>query len=251
MIIITQEIIYGYYFNNHKLLFSPINPYKYVSSKDVYNIELPDTIRKSNTYHTMEKLIKNKYDSPIILDSSQFLLKKEIIESITFSNRMSFTELSFEEFMINMPHLMYKNTIIYIPDYLIKYGRIFNEYENMILENINSNSNIIIFGSENVDVIPFKDDRINKQYKIIEFPRINREDMIFYIFDKIEEHQYDKYLYFIPWDKIELEKLNYELINILLFELESIKDDFSLDIITNHLLFNIINDMLDKNNVYV
>jgi hypothetical protein len=230
---------YGYFLNENKLLYKSIEKSKFNTV-----IQLPYFLTKNNAVNTLQSIIQKGSKTPIIVDSLNISFKKDIIEYTAFLNKKTYVESCYEHLINNVPHLRFSNSVIYVPDFLIKHGRIFNEYEKNFLKSINTNSNLVIFGSENLKDIVFKDDEINNLYKIIDFPKIYRKDIIFHIFDMIEINKYDQYLFTLPWSEIEVEKLNFEMINILLYELDSIKKEFSKATITKKLIKNLVNSMI-------
>jgi hypothetical protein len=232
---------YAYYLNENKILHSP-----YEKSKFNTVIHLPNFLFRNNAYYSMQSALRKGSNLPIILDSPDLSFKKDIVEYVAFSNRMPYIETNYEDLINHVPHLRFSNSMIYVPDFIIKHGRIFNEYEKMFFKSLNTNSNILFFGTSNLKNIVFKDEEIIDLYKIIEIPKVHRKDIIFHIFDIIEINQYDKYLFTLPWSEIEVEKLNFEMINILLYELDSIKKEFSKASITKKLISSLLDSMTFK-----
>ena len=55
------------------------------------------------------------------------------------------------------------------------------------------------------------------------FPEINKKEFVQYIYDLITINKYDNDLYNLNWMNYDIEKLDFEKINILLYELDNFK----------------------------
>ena len=121
-------------------------------------------------------------------------------------------------------------------DFLPKKGRVFNSYEKEILLHLKNNSNLIIFNSKSIKNI--KDKHLIKKFDIYKFPRLRKIDIINYIYDIIDIEKYDDTLYILNWNNYSnIEKMNFEEINILLFEINSM--------FQNNIPLNIIHTSID------
>jgi hypothetical protein len=121
--------------------------------------------------------------------------------------------------MKKKPHLKHEKTMIFVNDYLIKHGRILNQYEENVLNYLPITNNIIVLNSLRLNKIKFKDDSINKIFKVIDFPSLQVtpiENMIFYF---IEKYNYHEGMFSINWNNYSLENLDKEHILIMLYEI--------------------------------
>jgi hypothetical protein len=168
---------------------------------------------------------KNIKDA-VILNGIRTSYKKTLCLSFSNTYNIMFEEFTFQNFIENVPHLKYENSIIYVKDFLIGNGRIFNNYEEYMLMNLKKTSNLILFESENIEAIPIKNNKIINNFRILQFPKLSKLDLIHYIYDLICFHKYNDELFLLNWNEYDLEDLNFEKINILLFELnDMIKSD--------------------------
>jgi hypothetical protein len=186
---------------------------------------MPGFLQNSNIHAKFNNILENKYKKPIILDSIKCQFKKEFCEAISFSNNIKFIEYTFDQFMTELPYVNNENSIIYVNDFLIGNGRILNHYEEMILLSLNKNTNQIILNSDYIHKITFKDDNIIRLFEICRFPTIVKKDIIKYINFTILKYKYNDYLYNIDWNKHNFQNINFEKINILLFELNNLLNE--------------------------
>jgi len=178
-------------------------------------------LKNKSIYHVFNDVIKQDLKNPIIFDSIKSPLKKDFFKIISELNDIPFKEYTFDYFMMEHPHVNNKNSILYVNDFLVGHGRILNHYEENILLNLNKNSNLIVFHSDNINLIAFKDTNIIRHFPIINFPEINKKEIIQYIYDIITVNKYNDDLYNLNWNKYDIEKLNLEKLNILLYELNN------------------------------
>ena len=158
--------------------------------------------------------------------------------SYCMTNDIQFREYTFKRFIQKVPHLKYENTLIYVKDFLIGNGRVFNTYEENLLLYLKKTTNLIIFESENIKDIPIKNTKIINNFKILNFPILYKLDIIHYIYDVIFLHKYNDDLFLLNWNIYNVEKLNFEKINILLFELN--------DMLENNIEFNKIHNRVNN-----
>ena len=205
----------------------------------------PSILNKNMVVGQLKYLIKSGTNIPILLDgNSEFKhFKYDVLEHISSLEKKEFIQTSYSNFIKCVPHLQKKDSVIYVPDFLICNGRIFNEYEIQFMKNLNLNSNIIILGSDNLNKITFKDGDMNKCFNIITFPNIRRVHLISHIKTIVIKNNYDPYLITLPWNSVPLEKLNLELINILLFELDMVRSKYSSSSFTLKNLISDVNDL--------
>lgn len=189
-------------------------------------------LKNKPIYIELTNLIKDEYKNPIILDGEISPFKKDFCELICKINKIKYREYEFSDFIEKLPYLIHKDSVLYINDFLVKNGRILSNYEENRLLELRRDSNLIIFQSDNINNIPIKDNNIVKLFKIIRFPEFNKKDIIHYIYDTIEYNEYSDNLIWINWNNYDINKLNFEKINILLYEINRIFDNnFNHDIL--------------------
>lgn len=215
--------------------------YTYTKSSNI----VPSIIKKKDIYRDLSLIIQDKkYDTYIINDSifNNQCMKKDITKLVFEDNLISFKELSFNEYITNNPSLFCRDTIFYINDYLINYGRILNEQEKLTI--LNKNSNYVFLQSNDIDTIPLKDVHFNKKFRMLDFPIISKKDLINYIYELIDHFQYNENLYLVDWELFEIDKLNFTDINVLLNKIE--KYYFRYNTINTSNLNNINLENLNK-----
>lgn len=176
---------------------------------------------------------------PIIVDSKVELFKKNYLFYLSKINNIQIKEYTFDRFILEKPYLIYSKILIYINDFLPKKGRVFNSYEKEILLHLKNNNNLIIFNSKGIKGIKnIKDKHLIKKFDIYRFPRLGKIDIINYIYDIIDIEKYDDTLYILNWNNYSnIEKMNFEEINILLFEINNM--------FQNNIALNIIHDSIN------
>jgi hypothetical protein len=182
--------------------------------KDIKFFNKLDFFNNLKQYHE----IQNK--EPIILNGIKTGLKKNFCTIFCNMNDIQFKAYSFDNFLLKKPHLKYENTMIYVKDYLVGNGRILNEFEKELMYGLKISSNMVILESENIELIPFKDFYLNRNFQIINFPIITKKDYIRYIYDVIIYLKYNDDLLLLNWSNYKIELLDFERINMLLFELD-------------------------------
>lgn len=176
-------------------------------------------LKKIDAFNKLHNLLNNHLKEPIILNGNRTPFKKDICHILCENSNMNFKEYTFDKFMFKLPHLKYENKLLYVSDYLIGNGRILNNYEAELLIQIPKTSNLIVFETENLSTIPYKDMNINRHFEIIEFPNIDKKQIVRYICDTILDNKYNDDLLLLNWIRYDIELLSIEKINILLFEL--------------------------------
>ena len=187
------------------------------SSTTIYNKNI--FIKKTDFYNKILQLTKNELKEPIILNGNKTPLKKDLCHIICENSTLKFKEFTFDKFLYEKPHLKYNNKLLYISDYLINHGRILNHYESSELIQIPKTTNLIVLEAENINSIPYKDINVNRKFDIIEFPIIEKKEIVRYIHNLILHYNYNDDLLLLNWINYNIELLNIEKINILLFEL--------------------------------
>jgi hypothetical protein len=204
--------------------------------------------KNKSIYSIFNDLIKIENKEPIILNGDKTPFKKDFCRYISNINNIPFKEYSFHTFMTEFPHINNDKSLLYIDDFLIGNGRILNHYEENILLNLNRNSNLIVFQSDNIQTIPFKDQLIIRRFPIIQFPEIKKKDIVQYIYDTITLYNYDPNLYTINWSIYNIDNLDFEKINILLFELDHMnKNNIDFNFLKNN-INSIIDSLYNLNN---
>ena len=207
-----------------------------------YNIQNINFLKKYDIKNELSNLLYKNDLKTIILNGEKTPLKKEYCRLFCQINNFKFKRFSYDRFIHELPFNKYEKTLLYIDDFLVGNGRILNHYEENILKNIPKTSNLIIFESENIETIPLKDLNLIRYFKILQFPKIIKKDIIIYINDMILFHEYNSEMYMLNWSEyIDIEKLSLEKINILLFE---INEMMSLNI-KFRIIHNQINDMIN------
>ena len=205
-------------------------------------------LSKNPLHKKLSELILNDFKkSPIILDGNKLLFKKMYCKFLCHRFKINFKEYSFNNFILKKPYLNSDKTLIYVNDFLIKKDIILNEYEKSILSNIYTYNNLIIFQSINIkkNINTLNDKNLIDSFPIYQFPSLSKIDIIDYIYDMVNFQGYNLDLNLLNWNKYNIELLNYETLNILLFELNSMyQEDLSLEKLHNR-VNNIIESLID------
>jgi len=186
---------------------------------------LPTFLKKSPIYYEIDNILANNVKSPFILNGDKNPLKKNLCSIIAQTHDIKFKEYTFDKFMLKLPYTYLDNTLIYINDFLIKNGRVLNFYEEDILTQLSYSSNLIVFESDNMENIPIKDINIIRKFKVLQFPKISKKQMINHIYDIIGNYHYNTDLYLFNWNAYNIEKLSFENINILLYEVNNMVNE--------------------------
>jgi hypothetical protein len=191
-------------------------------------------LRKHTIYSDINNIFKNELKDPLILNGIKTSYKKTLCLTFCNINDILYKEYTLKKFIEKVPHLKYNNSLIYIRDFLIGNGRIFNSYEENFIKSIPKTSNLIIFESENINIIPIKNNQIINKFFILEFPILTKLDLIHYIYDVISFQKYNTNLFLLNWNQYDIDSLNFEKINILLFELNIMfNNNFDFNVIHN------------------
>lgn len=129
------------------------------------------------------------------------------------------------------------NQLILVSDFMVNYGRTLtiNEKEKILSYNKNPN---IIFHINDYNNLVLKDDEFIKNYKMYNFPYIQKPLLNNYVFNLIDYYNYDNNLQLINWKKYRIESLNFRKLEDLIYKLHlllvSNKGDLNyLEIIIN------------------
>ena len=178
---------------------------------------------KNNDFQTkFRDIICTDIKQPIILDGKKSEFKRDYCKTLSESMNIKFIDCTFDNLMLDSPHLEHQNSIIYVTDFLVGHGRILNHFEEEKLHYMVGNSNLVILQSDNLDRIPFKDSNIIRRFPVIKFPNIDKKDIVHYIYDVISLNKYNNDLYLINWNSYDVEKWNFKKINNILSELNGI-----------------------------
>jgi hypothetical protein len=118
----------------------------------------------------------------------------------------------------------------------------------MIISSLYRESNLIIFNTFDIHNIPFKDNNILRLFPVIRFPNIDNNSIMKYISYTILKFGYNPKLYDINWSLYDFSKMNFEKINILLFELDSIIRTNNNNFYVNDFITRAISDL---SNIYI
>ena len=194
--------------------------------KVIYGLNIvPTFLKKLPIYNEINNLLSSDNKAPFILNGEKNKLKKNLCYVLAQNNNISFREYTFDKFMLRLPYISLENSLIYINDFLVKNGRVLNHYEEQTLLYLSLSSNLIILESDNIETIPIKDISIIRKFKILQFPKINKKQIINHMYDIINKYHYNNDLYLFNWNKYDIEKLTFENINILLFEINNMVNE--------------------------
>ena len=241
-------------------------------------------MKRKKEYKQLMDLISNNEKRPILLNGHKTYFKKNFCEIFCEINNITFREYQFDKFILELPYKKYKNNIIYVTDFFINDGRVFNNYEEYILKNLIQTKNLIIFESEiiytennsniNEDLEhsdlfsegnPEKKEENNKKLlkylnelylnkniilfknmKKIEFPKITKKEIEDYIYYIISYYKYNSSMFLLNWYSYDIDKLDIENINLLLFVLNNMfNENYSLRKIHNN-ANNIIESIIEN-----
>jgi len=213
----------------------------YPTFKLFKNINLSNKLDKCLTSYEKKPIILNSDINYITTFKSKF--KRNFIQNYAEKNNFLFRQCSFDKFIANTLYLDTQDSLIYVDDFLIKNGRILTIYEEQLLLNFPYTSNLIIFESENIKTIPYKDNNIIRHFPIVEFPEITKKDIIQYIYDFITARKYNSNLFLIDWKKFDIEYLDIDTLNKILYQVnfliefdicnnQSLKQDKMIEVMT-------------------
>lgn len=195
-------------------------------------------LKNTEIFNSISRLIEIKNNELIILDGQKTKIKRDYCKMVCDINNFNFKEYTFEDFILNLPYNIHDKTMIYVNNFLIGNGRILNYYEQDKLLNIPKTNNIILLETENLQNISLKDNNLIRKFNILNFPKISKKDIRCYIYDIINKYEYDDNLYLLNWTEYNnIDKLNFEKINILLFEINNL--------ITEKIEFNTIHNEIN------
>lgn len=205
-------------------------------------------LKKTEIYNSISKLIEIKNNDPTILDGEKTKIKRDYSKMVCDINNFNFEEYTFEDFISKLPYNIHDKTMIYVNNFLVENGRILNHYEEDKLLNIPKTDNIILFETENLKNISLKDNNLIRKFNILNFPKVSKKDICCFIYDVINKNDYDENLYLLNWIEYDnIDKLNFEEIQILLFEINNLikkKIEFiSINIEINYMISLLLIDL--------
>ena len=192
-------------------------------------------------YNRLKNLPKYTLKTPIILNGKNIPYKKDMCKLISLQNNIPFYEFNINDFEYKICNYLESNSIIYVSNFLIDENIKLNDREKIILNELYPVKPLIIFNSINIHKI-LENNLIIKKFNIYEFPIIKKTDILKHIHELIEIFNYDDVLYKINWLSYNIESLELEKLNILLYEinnlLDEIKKDKSIDTDSNGIYIN-------------
>ena len=244
-------------------------------------------MKRKQEYRELMNLINNNEKRPILLNGHKTYFKKDFCEIFCQINNITFREYNFDKFILELPYKKYKNNIIYVSDFFIDNGRVFNDYEEYILSNLIQTNNLIIFESEIIDKKLYIEQKLIKNtdmnlnfsvfsevnanengiewinpsfltkdlflnMKKIEFSEITKIDIQDYIYYIILYYKYNSSMLLLNWYSYDIDKLDIEKINLLLFVLNNMfNENYSLRKIhnnVNNIIESITESSIKENN---
>ena len=187
----------------------------------------------------LTNLIHLQYNEAVILNGDKTLLKRDYCKLLCDMNNFNFIEYEFRQFIDSQPYIYNDKTMFYVNDFLIDNGRVITNEDQEKLLNIPKTNNLLILQSDNLETIPIKDINLIRKFKILQFPKVEKKEIINYIYEMIEYYNYSDNLYMINWNKCKgIENLNLEKLNILLYEIDTmIKEKVDFQIIDYNINF--------------
>lgn len=182
-------------------------------------------LKNKSIYSELSKRLSVEIKEPIILNSNKTNQKQQFCNLIASLNGIHFKEYTFNDFVQKLPHNKYMKSLIYINDFLVGNGRILNNYEEEILKYLHLTSNLIVLNTENLDTVPFKDLDIIRRFPIVQYPVLEKKDVVHYMYNITRFNNYNDKLYLINWKKYNIEILNFENLNILLNEINNMLEN--------------------------
>ena len=178
-------------------------------------------MKRKHEYKQLMNLINSNEKRPILLNGHKTCFKKEFCKIFSEVNNITFREYNFNQFIIDLPHKKYRNNIIYVSDFYVNNGRLFNKYEEYIVSNLVQHTNLIIFESEIINIEKnLNANLLFSNIKKIEFPEITTKDIENdYIYYAISFYKYNPSMNLLSWRSYDIDKLDIEKINLLLFTL--------------------------------
>lgn len=182
-------------------------------SKSKYNTILHN--KKVNNF--MNNLIEDKNKIKIINNLDQdFCI--DCIEYYLLNNNFKYDQLIFDNFLYEK--FNNKKDYIIVEDFMINYGRTLYDDEKYIMNNYDKNPKIILHVND-YDNIVLKDEQFIKKYEIYNFPYINKNEVLNYIYDLVDFYKYNNKILLINWKKYNIEKLNFQKLENLMYKMHT------------------------------
>ena len=217
LLIFLIKLVYSYEFS-----FSNLNKF---GNKFLVNKEL-DKIILSNEKITFECF---EYDSEWRDDFINLYCKKKNIKLLN---------LEYDNFMSNK--IKSDHDVLYIKDFLVKDGRILKDNEIDKLLNYNK---LLILGCDQLSTVPLKDRNFLSNFKNLKLDKIEKKEIMHYIYSLIDYYNYNDKLMMINWNKYNINFLNFGkvekyfyLINVYIMLNKCLNKSIILDNILHNLL---------------
>mgnify|MGYP001240034451 CR=1 FL=1 len=191
LIILIIKLVYSYEFS-----FSKSNNFgnKFLINKDLEKI-----------FNSNENIILESYEDDNIM-------RNNYINLYCNKNNINLININYNTFIKNNIEL--NNTFIYINDFLVKDGRILEEDE---IDKILNYKKLLILGCDELSQVPFKDNNFLSKFKKIKIDKIEKKEMMHYIYSLIDYYNYDDSLMMINWNNYNIKLLDFEKVEKYLF----------------------------------
>ena len=107
-----------------KLIIFLLGYFEMVYSETIY----PNFLKNKSIYTTLCNLLENNIKEPILYNGQATSIKKDFCKIVADTYKIEYREFTFDSFILENPHLNNKNNLLYINDFLIGNGRIFNHF---------------------------------------------------------------------------------------------------------------------------
>ena len=182
-----------------------------------------------DVYNKLKNLSKYTLKTPIILNGKNLSYKKDICKIISTNNNIPFYDFTINDLENKIFNYLEYNSIIYISDFLIDENIKLDDFKKKVLNELYPVKPLIVFNSINIDKI-LQNNLIITKFNIYEFPIIKKTDILKHIHELIEIFKYDNSLFQINWLSYDIESLNLENLNILLYEVNDLFNEYNKNI---------------------
>lgn len=179
-------------------------------TKSTYNTILHN--KEVNNF--MNNLVEDKNKIKIVNNLNQDLCI-DCTEYYLLNNNFKYDRLMFDDFLYEK--FNNKKDYIIVEDFMINYGRILYDDEKYIINNYDKNPKIILHVKD-YDNIVLKDEQFIKKFEIYNFPYINKNEILNYIYSLVDFYNYDNKILLINWKKYSIEKLNFQKLENLIYK---------------------------------
>lgn len=194
------------------LLIELLNSFEFSYSK--FNNLLYD----KNIKNVLNNLIDDNHKIKLINNPNQKWCEN-CIKSHFYNENIQFDIISYNDFFND--NYDNKKEIIFVYDFMINYGRTLTINEKNKINKINEykNNPKIIFNINNYNNLVLKDDNFIEKYKMFDFPYLCKIQIHNYIFNLIAFYNYNDNLSLINWKKFDIDKLSFEKVEDLIFDI--------------------------------